>query len=110
MVRAILDCAAENPEVIGDLDRLMDYYLPTTVKLLDAYRELDGQPIESDGIRESKREIEGALGSLNTAFEKLLDSLFRDMSIDVSSDISVLHTVLAQEGLVDEPFERGARG
>lgn len=110
VVRAILDCAAENPEVIGDLDRLMDYYLPTTVKLLDAYRELDGQPIESDGIRESKREIEGALGSLNTAFEKLLDSLFRDMSIDVSSDISVLHTVLAQEGLVDEPFERGARG
>lgn len=46
---------------------------------------------------------------MNTAFEKLLDSLFREMSIDVSSDISVLHTVLAQEGLVDGPFERGAR-
>lgn len=109
IVRAILDCAAENPEVIGDLDRLMDYYLPTTVKLLDAYRELDGQPIQSSSIQQSKREIEGALGSLNTAFEKLLDSLFRDMAIDVSSDISVLHTVLAQEGLVDGPFDSAKR-
>ena len=109
VVRAIFDCAAENPEVIGDLDRLMDYYLPTTVKLLDAYRELDGQPIQSSSIQQSKREIEGALGSLNAAFEKLLDSLFRDMAIDVSSDISVLHTVLAQEGLVDGPFDSAKR-
>lgn len=106
VVRTIFDRAAERPEVIGDLDHLMDYYLPTTVKLLDAYRDLDAQPIQSETISQSKREIEGALDSLNVAFEKLLDSVFRDMAIDVSSDISVLHTVLAQEGLVESPFDK----
>lgn len=106
VVRTIFDRAAERPEVIDDLDHLMDYYLPTTVKLLDAYRDLDAQPIQSETISQSKREIEGALDSLNVAFEKLLDSVFRDMAIDVSSDISVLHTVLAQEGLVESPFDK----
>ena len=106
VVRTIFDRAAERPEVIDDLDHLMDYYLPTTVKLLDVYRDLDAQPIQSETISQSKREIEGALDSLNVAFEKLLDSVFRDMAIDVSSDISVLHTVLAQEGLVESPFDK----
>ncbi|WP_418950468.1 5-bromo-4-chloroindolyl phosphate hydrolysis family protein [Slackia isoflavoniconvertens] len=106
VVRTIFERAAERPEVIDDLDHLMDYYLPTTVKLLDAYRDLDAQPIQSETISQSKREIEGALDSLNVAFEKLLDSVFRDMAIDVSSDISVLHTVLAQEGLVESPFDK----
>lgn len=105
VVRAIFDAAKENPEVIGDLDRLMDYYLPTMVKLLDAYRDLDAQPIQSESILTSKREIEGALNTLNTAFEKLLDSLYRERAIDVSSDISVLRTVLAQEGLTQSPFD-----
>ena len=109
VIRAIFDVAADNPEVIDDLDQLMDYYLPTTVKLLDSYRELNEQPIQSERIEASKREIEGALSSLNTAFEKLLDSLFRDMAIDVSSDISVLHSVLAQDGLAEGPFDRAQR-
>ncbi len=106
VVRTIFERAAEHPEVIDDLGHLMDYYLPTTVKLLDAYRDLDSQPIESETIANSKREIEGALNSLSVAFEKLLDSVFHDMAVDVSTDISVLHTVLAQEGLVEDPFSK----
>ena len=106
VVAAILDAAAENPELIDDLDRLLDYYLPTTVKLLETYRELDSQPIQSDNIVDSKREIEKALDSLSVAFEKLLDSLFRDVATDVSSDITVLRTVLAQEGLTESPFDK----
>lgn len=106
VVSAILDAAAENPELIDDLDRLLDYYLPTTVKLLETYRELDFQPIQSDNIVDSKREIEKALDSLSVAFEKLLDSLFRDVATDVSSDITVLRTVLAQEGLTESPFNK----
>ena len=106
MVTAILDAAAENPELIDDLDRLLDYYLPTTVKLLETYRELDSQPIQSDNIVDSKLEIEKALDSLSVAFEKLLDSLFRDVATDVSSDITVLRTVLAQEGLTESPFDK----
>ncbi len=105
VVRQIFDHAKEHPEVIDDLGKLMDYYLPTTVKLLDAYRELDAQPIQGDNIKNSKREISATLDTLSTAFEKLLDQIFRDVAWDVSSDISVLHTVLAQEGLTANPFE-----
>lgn len=106
VVRSILKRAEEHPEVISELDRLMDYYLPTTVKLLDAYEELDAQPIQGETILKSKAEIEGTLDTLNVAFEKLLDSIFVDVAWDVSTDVSVLHAVLAQEGLVADPFKK----
>ena len=78
---------------------MMGYYLPTTVKLLEAYADLDAQPVQGENIISSKREIEKTLDTLNIAFEKLLDDMFQDTAWDVSSDISVLHTMLAQEGL-----------
>lgn len=106
IVRTIISRAAESPEAIEDLDHFANYYLPTTVKLLESYEELERQPIQGENILQSKKEIEGALASLETAFEKLLDSIFSDMAIDVSSDVSVLHTILAQEGLVETPFEK----
>lgn len=105
VVQRIFEYAGEHPEVIGDLQRLMDYYLPTTVKLLDAYADLDAQPIQGENITAAKREIEETLDTLSVAFERLLDSIFKDMTWDVSTDISVLHTVLAQEGLVEGAFE-----
>lgn len=105
VVNKIFEYARENPAVIPELERLMDYYLPTTVKLLDAYAALDAQPIQGENISASKREIEETLDTLAVAFEKLLDSIFRDMTWDVSTDISVLHTVLAQEGLVEGAFD-----
>ena len=106
VLQSIFERAQEHPEVIPDLEQLMNYYLPVTVKLLDAYEELDKQPIESESIQASKEEIEATLDTLNIAFEKLLDSIFKDTTWDVSTDITVLHTVLAQEGLVDDPFDR----
>lgn len=105
VVNNIFERACEHPEVIPDLERLMDYYLPVTIKLLDAYEDLDSQPVQSEAILESKREIESTLDALNVAFEKLLDSVFKEMTWDVSTDISVLRTVLAQEGLVENPFD-----
>ena len=70
-----------------------------TVKLLNAYADMDAQPVQGENILASKKEIEATLDTLNLAFEKLLDDLFRDSAMDVSSDISVLNTLLAQEGL-----------
>ena len=90
LVARIFQQAEAHPEKIGDLRRLMDYYLPTTMKLLDAYEELDRQPVQGGHISASKKEIEDTLDTLNQAFEKLLDSLFRDRAWDVSSDISSL--------------------
>ena len=66
---------------------------------------MDAQPVQGETILASKREIEGTLDTLNLAYEKLLDELFADTALDVSSDISVLNTLLAQEGLTGDGFK-----
>lgn len=101
----ILARAEEEPKVIVGLDRLNDYYLPTTLKLLEAYDALEEQPVQGENIASSRREIEHTLDVLNSAFEKLLDDTFQELNMDVSADISVLHALLAQEGLTDGPFD-----
>ena len=106
LVQQIFARVKEHPEMVSDIRKMMDYYLPTTIKLLDAYTELDAQSVQGEHIVNSKREIEDVLDTLNIAFEKLLDSLFRDAAWDVSADISVLETMLAQEGLTDNDFRR----
>ncbi len=106
IVRTIFTRAKEHPQIVPDLQRMMDYYLPMTIKLLNAYADMDAQPSQGQTIQTSKREIEAALDTLNQAFEKLLDDLFRDTAMDVSSDISVLTTLLAQEGLTQDEFEK----
>ena len=67
---------------------------------------MDKQPIQGENILSSKKEIEETLDTLNIAFEKLFDSVFQDKAMDVSSDISVLHTLLAQEGLTEDDISR----
>lgn len=99
IVKRIFDRVEKHPESVSSIRKMMDYYLPTTIKLLEAYVELDSEPIVGDNIINSKKEIEESLDTLNNAFEKLLNELFKDTAWDVSSDISVLNTVLAQDGL-----------
>lgn len=102
IVRKIFQRAEEHPEVVPDLKKLMDYYLPMTVKLLNAYADMDAQPIAGETIQTSKQEIEETLDTLNLAFEKLLDTMFKNTAMDISSDITVLQTLLAQEGLTED--------
>ena len=106
IVRRIFQRVRTNPEIVPDLKKLMDYYLPMTVKLLNAYADMDAQPVQGENILSSKREIEATLNTLNLAFEKLLDDLFMDAAMDVSSDITVLNTMLAQEGLMDDELTK----
>lgn len=105
VVGRILAGAEEEPAVIAGLDRLTAYYLPTTVKLLDAYDRLEEEPIQGENISSSRSEIEHTLEVLHSAFEKLFDDTYQDLSLDVSADISVLHAMLAQEGLTEGPFD-----
>lgn len=109
LVDRIFDRVEQNPDSIDDIGKLMQYYLPTTIKLLEAYEELDAQPVQGENILSSKREIEKTLDTLNVAFEKLLDDLFQDTAWDVSTDISVLHTMLAQEGLTEDGLRAGRK-
>ena len=102
VVDRIFDRVEKNPECVGDIRKMMQYYLPTTIKLLEAYAQMDDQPSAGENIQTAKKEIEDTLDTLNIAFEKLLDDLFLDTAWDISSDISVLHTMLAQEGLTED--------
>ena len=90
---------AEAPESAPDLHRLMKYYLPTTQKLVDTYATLDRQTVKGENIENAKREIEDSLDTINEAFERFLDSFFQATAWDVSSDISVMGQMMAQDGL-----------
>ncbi len=102
IMRRIFEQVERDPESADDLHKFMDYYLPTTTKLLNAYIDLDRQEIAGENITATKKEIEDTLDTINVAFEKLLDSLFEDTAWDISSDISVMKTMMAQEGLTGE--------
>ena len=102
LVDNIFDRIEQRPDQVPDIRKLLDYYLPTTMKLLEAYAEMDAQPIGGDNIQSAKQEIEASLDTINAAFEKLLDNLFQDTALNVSVDISVLNMMLAQEGLKDD--------
>lgn len=106
IVERIFQRAEAHPEIVPDLKKMMSYYLPMTVKLLNAYADMDAQPVQGQTIQSSKQEIEQTLDTLNLAFEKLLDSVFQETAMDVSSDITVLQTLLAQEGLVEDELTK----
>ena len=91
-----------HPEKISDIRKFMSYYLPTTLKLLEAYRELDRKKIDTAEAVSTKTEIQRALGNIILAFENLYADLMKEDFLDLSADISVLETMLAQEGLMEE--------
>ena len=99
----------KDPSSADELHKLMSYYLPTTKKLLNAYVELDKEPEVGNNITQTKLEIDAAIDTINMAFENLLDSLFQDMAWDISSDISVMKTMMAQDGLTNESQGIGAQ-
>ncbi|MCI8550214.1 MAG: hypothetical protein HFI68_06435 [Lachnospiraceae bacterium] len=102
----IFERVERHPENVDDIGKMMEYYLPTTVKLLEAYAELSAQPVQGENIKSSRKEIEDTLDTLTEAFEKLFDSMFQDTAWDVSTDISVLKTLLAQEGLSEDGLKK----
>lgn len=99
IMRRIFAQVKKQPESADELHKFMTYYLPTTTKLIDAYRDLDGQPAYGTNISNTKKEIEDTLDTINEAFENLFDSLFEDTAWDISSDISTMKVMLEQEGL-----------
>lgn len=102
----IFDYVEIHPEKFPEIKKFTEYFLPTTLKLLDAYREFDYQPMGGENISTAKKEIEDTMNTINLAFENLLDGLFDDVAMDISTDISVLETMLAQEGLAQKSFKK----
>lgn len=109
LVTRIFDRVEEEPEQAPELQKMLSYYLPTTQKLLEAYRDLDKQNLDVKNISDTKREIETTVDTINRAFEGFLDDLFRDRAWDIQSDISVLNTMLKQDGYLKSDFEKGEK-
>lgn len=110
LVTRIFAQVEQEPQLAPELRKMLSFYLPTTRKLLEAYRDLDRQQIDVSNIAQTKREIEMAVDTINEAFEKFLDELFRDKAWDIQSDISVLHTMLKQDGYLEKDFEAQEKG
>ncbi|GAA0749166.1 5-bromo-4-chloroindolyl phosphate hydrolysis family protein [Clostridium sartagoforme] len=102
IVIQILNYIEKNPKKIQEVNKFINHYLPITIKLVNSYKELNEQQVQGENIKTAKNEIEKSIDVINIAFEKLLDDLFEDVALDISTDISVLKTLFTQEGLTDK--------
>lgn len=106
LLKEIFDRVQEHPEQMHRMHKLMDYYLPTMLKLVEQYAEFDEVSSPGEDILEAKKEIEKTLDMINQAFVTLLNNLFQDAAFDASADAQVLQTMLAKEGLTKSDFVR----
>ncbi|HIW60727.1 MAG TPA: 5-bromo-4-chloroindolyl phosphate hydrolysis family protein [Candidatus Anaerobutyricum avicola] len=94
----IFVCIKEYPENLSQADRLLEYYLPSVMKLIRVYEDMEKQPIQSVNIIKTRMEIAESLDTVNQALEAMYDDMFQDVAMDISSDIKVLETMLAKDG------------
>ncbi len=94
--------AIEDPSDIPQIKKFMNYYLPTTIKLLNAYDRMSAQGIEGENLDKSMKNINEMLDTAIEAYKKRLDSLFANQALDIESDIEVMNTMLEREGLAGE--------
>ncbi|MGI6722360.1 MAG: 5-bromo-4-chloroindolyl phosphate hydrolysis family protein [Anaerovoracaceae bacterium] len=106
LVSKIFKRVAEKPALLPDIRKFMDYYLPTTLKLVNVYGELESRQVNSEQAENAKRDIEQTLETIHQAFEQLLNELYEDEVMDVSADISVLKSMFARDGLTGSDFKK----
>ena len=102
----IFGCVKASPEKLPQIRKFMNYYLPTTLKLLNAYDRMGSQGVSGENISGTMERVENMMGTIVTAFERQLDGLFGDQALDISTDITVLENMMAREGLSDDPIHR----
>ena len=91
--------AIHDPDDIPQIKKFMNYYLPTTIKLLNAYDRMSAQGIEGENLDKSMKSINEMLDQAIEAYKKRLDSLFENQALDIETDIEVMNQMLAREGL-----------
>ena len=102
--------AIHDPSDIPQIKKFMNYYLPTTIKLLNAYDRMSAQGIEGENLDKSMKNINEMLDAAIVAYKKRLDSLFADQALDIETDIQVMNTMLEREGLTENKDFRVASG
>ena len=103
--QAIFQQVREAPEKLPQIRKFMDYYLPTTLKLLNAYDRMSSVGVGGENIDSTKERVEAIMDTIVAAFDKQLDGLFGAEALDVSADITVLETMLAREGLAGDQMK-----
>ena len=103
--QAIFKQVKDDPKKLPQIRKFMDYYLPTTLKLLNAYDRMGAAGVAGENISTTMERVEKMMATIVTAFEKQLDSLFGADAMDISTDITVLETMMAREGLAGERME-----
>lgn len=98
----IVQDAIADPSDIPKIKKFMNYYLPTTIKLLNAYDRMDSQGIEGENIDKTMKNINEMLDAAIAAYKKQLDSLFANQALDIETDIAVMNAMLDREGLSDK--------
>ena len=101
----IFDEVKRDPKKLPQIRRFMDYYLPTTLKLLNSYDRMSGTGVSGENIDSTLAKVEGMMRTVVAAFEKQLDSLYGAEALDISTDITVLETMMAREGLAGEQMK-----
>lgn len=101
----ILDQVIQQPKKQPQIRRFLNYYLPTTLKLLNAYDRMDAVGVSGSNIDTTKEKVEKMLDTVCRAFDKQLDALFGEEALDISTDITVMENLLAQEGLTGMTME-----
>lgn len=91
--------AISDPSDIPQIKKFLNYYLPTTIKLLNAYDRMSSQGIEGENLDKSMKNIDDMLDTVIEAYTKRLDSLFANQALDIETDIEVMNSMLAREGL-----------
>ena len=105
VTQKIISHVVSHPEKLPQIRRFMDYYLPTTLKLLNAYDRMGEAGVMGENISGTRDRIDAVMDTLVSAYDKQLDALFADEALDVATDITVMENLLKQEGLSEEkPF------
>lgn len=97
--KKIIAQVVQNPEKLPQIRRFLNYYLPTTLKLLNAYDRADNAGISGTNVDGTKGKVSEMMDTIVTAFDKQLDALFGEEALDISTDITVMEQMLAREGI-----------
>ena len=101
-------CVKNRPDKLRKTNRLMEYYIPSVMKLMAVYEDMEKQPIQGENISGTCREIEDSMDTINNALEVMYDEMFQEDALDVSADIKVLRAMLAQDGWTDSGLSGSA--
>lgn len=101
----IFRTVAEQPQKAPQIRRFMDYYLPTTLKMLAGYRKMDERQVSGQNAEETRGQVREAMDTVLKAFDKQLDALYQDDMLDLTTDIDVMEAMLRQDGLIDSDMK-----